>query len=273
MTAQQLWKEGRLDEAVEAQIAEVRTHPGDADRRYFLFALLCLAGELDRAARQLDALGVGDPKLQGTAVVYRNLLGSEADRRRVWAGEAKPVLPPEAPGSLAGRVDAIATLGAGRAEDAAALLAKAAEAEAGCAGACDGHAFTDVTDTDELLGPNLEVFAGGRFLLVPFALLRSVSIAEPKHLLDLVWIPASLAMADGTDADVHLPVLYEGTHAATNSPVRLGRGTEWYDAGGPVRGRGQKVLAFGGDGDGDAERALLSIRALTFAGTGAAERG
>lgn len=271
MTAQELWKDGRLDEAVEAQIAEVRSHPGDADRRYFLFALLCLKGELDRAARQLDALGVGDPKLQGTAVVYRNLLGSEADRRRVWAGEAKPVLPPDAPAALADRVEAIATLGAGRTDEAARLLERAMAAETDCAGACDGDAFPSLTDTDELLGPNLEVFAGGRFLVVPFALLRSVTVSAPKHLLDLVWVPASLQMADGTDADVHLPVLYEGTHAATNGPVRLGRGTEWYDAGGPVRGRGQKVLGLGGDGD--AERALLSIRALTFAGSGADERG
>ena len=271
MTAQQLWKEGRLDEAVEAQIAEVRSHPGDADRRYFLFGLLCLTGDLDRASRQLDALGVGDPKLQGTAVVYRNLLASEMERRRVYAGESRPVTPPNAPASLTRRVDALAASAAGRNDEAAALLAQAVEDEGACAGSCDGKSFAALCDTDELLGPALEVFAGGRFLIVPFASLRSVEIAEPKHLLDLVWASTRLQMTDGMDADVHLPVLYEGTYAATNSPVRLGRGTEWYDAGAAVRGRGQKVLSLGGDDDTD--RALLAIRALEFAGDGADERG
>lgn len=270
MSAQQLWKDGRLDEAVEAQIAEVRSHPGDADRRYFLFALLCLQGELDRAARQLDALGVGDPKLQGTAVVYRNLLESEAHRRAAWAGQARPVLPPGAPPSLAARADAMAALAAGRADEAAGRLASAGEDEADASGECNGKTFHALADTDEVLGPSLEVFAGGRFLLLPFAQVRSVELEEPRHLLDLVWIPATLQMADGMDAEVHLPVLYEGTHAATNSPVRLGRGTEWYDAGGAVRGRGQKVLSLG---NGDEERAFLEIRALTFAAPGAPEHG
>ena len=196
---------------------------------------------------------------------------AEVERRRVYAGETRPVTPPDAPASLASRIDALAASAAGRIDDAAALLARAMAEEVDSGGSCDGVPFTALSDTDDFLGPAFEVFAGGRFLVVPFSALRSIEIAEPKHLLDLVWASTRLQMADGTDADVHLPVLYEGTHAATNSPVRLGRGTEWYDAGAGIRGRGQKVLSLGGDAEDD--RALLAIRALEFAGDGADERG
>jgi type VI secretion system protein ImpE len=270
MTAQELWREGRLGEAVEAQVAEVRAHPGDADRRYFLFALLCLAGDLEKASRQLDALGVGDPALQGTAVVYRNLLASERERRASFEGSSRPVTPPGAAPTLLRRVDAIAALARGDVDGVGRLLVAAAGEEAPVAGTCDGTPFPALTDTDDLLGPSLEVFAGGRYILLPFASLRRLEVEEPSHLLDLLWIPARLETDEGTEAEVHLPVLYAGTHEAEASEIRLGRGTEWYEAGAAVRGRGQKVLALGGDGA-DEDRALLSIRVLEIAG-GSRER-
>jgi len=264
MTAQELWKSGRLAEAVEAQTSEVRTHPSDPEGRYFLFALLCFAGDLERASRQLDALGVGDERLQGSARIYRNLLASEADRRRAFAGEGRPTIPEDAPDSLRRRVDALA---ASRGDDGArvaGLLEEAVRAELPVAGRADGAAFERLCDTDELLGPTLEVFAGGRFVIVPFSRLRRLEISEPRHVLDLLWAPARLLDAEGTDASVHLPVLYEGTHAAEADGIRLGRGTEWYEAGPAVRGRGQKVLTLTGSGLAEEDRSILSIRELAI---------
>lgn len=263
MSAEQLWKSGRLAEAVEAQTSEVRSHPADPERRYFLFALLCFAGDLERASRQLDALGVGDERLQGSSGIYRNLLVSESERRRVFSGDARPVVPDRAPESLTLRVEAIGALKEtdGRA---ASLLQRAESAESPVRGTCDGHAFEALSDTDGLLGPALEVFAGGRYVLVPFLHLKSVVIPEPKHLLDLLWTPARVVDADGGEANVHLPVLYEGTHSADAEPIRLGRGTEWYESGATVRGRGQKVLTLTGSGVAEDDRSLLAIRELTI---------
>ena len=47
---------GRLSEAVTAALAEVKARPGDTARRLFLAELLCFAGELERADRQLDVV-------------------------------------------------------------------------------------------------------------------------------------------------------------------------------------------------------------------------
>ena len=59
MPATQLFKSGQLDEAIEALGAEVRDNPTDAQRRAFLFELLCFAGKFDRAEKQLGVLARG----------------------------------------------------------------------------------------------------------------------------------------------------------------------------------------------------------------------
>jgi type VI secretion system protein ImpE len=273
MTAQELWKDGRLAEAVEAQTSEVRAHPGDPERRYLLFALLGFAGDLERASRQLDALGVADEKLQGVSGIYRNLLASEAERRRVFAGEGRPVVPADAAASVGMRLDAILASGGANGDRVASLLQQAQDGEPPVRGTCDGRSFEGLADTDELLGSLLEIFAGGRYVLVPFDHLRRVEISEPKHVLDLLWAPAKILDADGTEADVHLPALYAGTHEAGSEAIRLGRGTEWYESGSTVRGRGQKVLSLTGGGAAEDDRALLAIRELTILPGSAGERG
>ena len=57
MTAKELFQAGRIDEAIETLGIELRSNPTDAQRRTFLFELLCFAGNYDRAEKQLDVLG------------------------------------------------------------------------------------------------------------------------------------------------------------------------------------------------------------------------
>jgi type VI secretion system protein ImpE len=49
MNAAELYREGRLDEAIEALGQALRDSPEDTRRRTFLFELLCFAGNYDRA--------------------------------------------------------------------------------------------------------------------------------------------------------------------------------------------------------------------------------
>ncbi|MEZ5065015.1 MAG: type VI secretion system accessory protein TagJ [bacterium] len=261
MTAQDFWREGRLAEAIEAQIGEVKANPLDVDRRYFLFALFAFSGNLERAAKQLDALGTSDQKLAAGTIPYHNLLAAEADRRRVLAGEADALIPDDAPESLRRRARAFRGDRWTRAE------LEAIEAlETATSGTCDGDEFRQIHDTDEALGPTVEMFAGGRWLLLPFGKIRSLSIREPRHVLDLLWVPASLEDRDGVHADVHLPVLYPASASADDDGLRLGRGTEWVERDGVTRGVGQRVWCVdAGAGDADDDRALLAIRELELA--------
>jgi type VI secretion system protein ImpE len=49
MNARELFQAGKLTEAVQALVAEVRDNPTDPKRRTFLFELLCFAGDYDRS--------------------------------------------------------------------------------------------------------------------------------------------------------------------------------------------------------------------------------
>ena len=56
MTPQELYRNGRLREAITALGEELRKSPLDVKRRTFLFELLCFAGEYGRAEKQLTVL-------------------------------------------------------------------------------------------------------------------------------------------------------------------------------------------------------------------------
>jgi len=61
MKGSELFKAGKLAEAIQAQVQEVK---GNAAIRaaLFLFELFCFAGEFDRARKQIDALQGDDPR-------------------------------------------------------------------------------------------------------------------------------------------------------------------------------------------------------------------
>ena len=97
MTAEQLFQSGQLTSAIAEQNAQVKKHPADSDARFMLYSLLCFAGDLERAEKQLDVLAGREESLRSGSLVQRALLSSELERRRVFEGHALPVLPPDPP--------------------------------------------------------------------------------------------------------------------------------------------------------------------------------
>jgi uncharacterized protein (DUF58 family) len=72
MSPQELLAAGEIAEAISAQSAVLRARPTDRDARWFLFVLLCYAGEHDRAILQLDTLTQQDgPNRWQVAVAYK----------------------------------------------------------------------------------------------------------------------------------------------------------------------------------------------------------
>jgi type VI secretion system protein ImpE len=261
MTAEELFREGRLDDAIQAQVQVVKKSPADQDARFLLFALLCFAGDLERAERHLDALSTQDQVLQRGSLLYRSLLSSETERRKVFEHGARPVLPPDPPANVEPRLRALAHLRAGDPAAAGKCIDEAVAATSAIAGSLGGEPFDQIRDYDDLLGSVLEVFAGGRYLWLPFENIRSLEIAEPATALDTLWAPASLRDKGGEEARVHLPVLYPGSHAHAEGALRLGRQSAWEERGELYVGAGQKVLLTA-RGEETAEHALLSVRSL-----------
>lgn len=261
------FQSGRLAEALAAQTAEVKSNPTDVERRYTLFAFLCFAGELERADKQLDVLTSIDPKIEVGSRIYRQLLASEMQRRRVYEGTAEPMLPPTAPLHANLRLEALAQHRSGNRSELTTLLDRAAEASPDLSGFVNDRAFQSMGDADGLLGSVLEVFAGGRYLWLPFEEIRSLTLDAPRHLLDLLWTAADLVDREGTEASVHIPATYALTSPSVDDAIRLGRATIWSYDSGWERGQGQRLLdvvAADPEKDPTTEIPWLSIRSLRF---------
>ena len=56
MDALQLFRAGKLQEAIDALSAGLRDNPSDTKDRTFLFELLCFAGDYTRAEKHLELL-------------------------------------------------------------------------------------------------------------------------------------------------------------------------------------------------------------------------
>ncbi len=260
---------GDLTEAIAEGIAAVKADPTNSNLRYQLFAVLSFAGELHRARKQLGALDVGDPELAQVQSIYINLLASEQERLAVFHHGAEPLLPPDPPAHLTSRLQALRANHAKEHQQADEILGTAIDQQPELSGTINGNAFTGVRDMDDLLGSQLEVFAGGRYLWLPFERISDLKIEEPRHLLDLLWLPAQLTDSGGATSSVHLPVLYESSHQGEDPRTATGRMTEWHDSGGEhMRGCGQRLFGWAQKDTELTEIGILETRSLQLMGEG-----
>src|SRR5579872_4901719 len=90
MGAQELFRAGQLNQAVQALGVEVRDNPSDVRRRTFLFELLCFQGEYDRAEKHLHVLADATPDAQLGAVLYFSALHAERLRQETFQKKDYP---------------------------------------------------------------------------------------------------------------------------------------------------------------------------------------
>ena len=91
MTPEEHLKSGDPVAALEALQALVRAKPADAKLRIFLFQLLCVLGDWNRAIRQLKVCGELDPGSLSMTQAYREAIICEVYREKVFAGEKAPL--------------------------------------------------------------------------------------------------------------------------------------------------------------------------------------
>ena len=232
MNAQELFRAGKLAEALQALGAELRDDPADTRRRTFLFELLCFAGDYQRAEKQLDILADGRAAEMG-ALLYRAALHAERIRQDIFDRKNYPVTEPESDVPLSGTLN--------------------------------GKPFEDFADADPRLGARLEVFAAGDYLWIPLHHIVSVEVQAPTRLRDLLWTPAIVrtgpAFKSKELGEVLLPALSPLSWKHPDDQVRLGRATDWQDDGdGNAVPVGQKLFTVDED-----EIPILEIRKLEFA--------
>ncbi len=264
-TASEHFEAGRLTQAIEAMNAEVRGHPRDANRRGFLGELLCLAGNLERADLQYDAIAAQDQALAlGTALI-RQLISGEQARREFFLSGRVPEMFGAPPEHMRLTLEASIRLREGAIAEAAGLLARAEEARPQVAVTHDGAAFDDFRDLDDLTASFFEVVTStGKYYLVPFERIASVEFFAPERPRDLMWRRAQMSVIDGPEGEVFIPVAYlppAGYPAASvTDAARLGRTTDWVGGdGAPTRGIGQRSYLLGEDSIG-----ILELHHLEF---------
>jgi len=243
MNASELLKAGKLQEAIDAQLKEVKANAADHARRRFLFELCAFAGDLDRARRQIDAISYGDMELDTAVLTYRKLLDAEDARRRLFRDGVKPQFLKDAPEHVNLRLDALNRLREKHPAEAAETLNRAAEASPAVRGELNDRPFASLRDCDDLFGPVLEVLGHGSYFWVPLEQIDSLAVTPPKFPRDLLWLPAHLEVRDGPRGDVFLPTLYPGSHEHPDNQIKLGRLTDWKsENNGPTLGIGLRTF-------------------------------
>jgi type VI secretion system protein ImpE len=258
--AEQSLKNGDPVAALAHLQEQVRAKPADARLRIFLFQLLCVNGQWDRALNQLSVASGLDPEALAMAQTYEPAVRCEAIRGEVFAGKKSPLIFGQPEQWLALLIESLLVAGGGEAARSAELRALAFDAAPTSNGDVDGRPFEWIADADSRLGPVLEAVINGRYYWVPFSRLNRIDFEPPEDLRDLVWLPARLQFENGGESVALIPTRYPGSSASADGQVALARKTIWEEIGPDAhRGLGQRVFAT------DAEEvSMLEVRALTL---------
>lgn len=258
MQAEQSLREGRLQDALAELQAQVRKEPANAKYRIFLFQLLAVLGQWERALNQLNVLGDMDASSLPMVQTYREAIRCETLRAEVFAGHRSPLVFGAPEPWMALLLEAARLTGAGQHAPARAARDQAFESAATVSGTLDGQPFEWLADADPRLGPMLEAVVNGRYYWIPFQRIRSIELEQPADLRDYVWMPGRLTWANGGETVALIPARYPGSHAAADPLVQLGRKTEWRDCGDDTwLGLGQRMLATD-----QGEYSLLDLRRI-----------
>ena len=253
-------RQGKLEEALAGLQAEIRKAPADPKYRTFLFQLLSVMGQWERAMTQLNVVCDLDAKTLPMVQTYRAALKCEELRAEVFAGKRTPLLFGEPAPWAALLVQSLLLSAQGHTDEADTLHTQAFEQAPASAGKLDGQPFSWLADADVRLGPVLDAIVNGKYYLIPFGNLRAVRIEKPADLRDLAWIPAYLTLANGGELVSLIPTRYPGSETSVDVAIRMARKTDWTERkDGTSSGLGQRMFTTD-----QGDYPLLEVRSIEF---------
>ena len=242
--AAQSLKDGDPAAALAQLQEQVRAKPSDPKLRVFLFQLLCVLGQWDRALNQLRVASELDAGALAMAQMYGEAVRCEAMRRQVFEGKKSPMVFGEPEQWLALLIESLLRSGRGEAAKSEELRLRAFEEAEASSGEINGDPFAWVSDADSRLGPVLEAVINARYYWVPFSRLSKVTIDAPEDLRDVVWMPAHLQFENGGESVALIPTRYPGSEASEDGAIALARKTVWDEVGPDTHyGLGQRIIA------------------------------
>jgi len=237
---------------------QVRREPANSKHRIFLFQLLAIMGQWERALTQLNVLEEMDASSLPMVQTYREALRCEMLRAEVFAGRRSPLIFGDPEPWVALLLEALRLTAEGHYQQAAPIREQAFETAPASSGMIDNQPFTWIADADSRLGPVLEAIVNGRYFWIPFQRISSIKLEAPADLRDLVWMPALFTWRNGGEAVGLIPARYPGSQTSPDPSLQLSHKTEWIEQEEDVYiGMGQRMLA-----SDEGEYPLLDVRLL-----------
>lgn len=258
--ADALLREGDLPGARAALVEVVRSRPSDAKARMFLFQLLAVAGEWDKARTQLNSLAQLSPEAQMLSVAYGQAIDAERTRAEVFAGTNRIEVLANGDAWAASLAEAIEHYANGRTTEGDAARDAAFDAVPDAPGRFNESAFDWIADADSRFGPAFEAIVAGRYGLLPFDAIERITCEGVRDLRDLVWLPVQIAMKSGQSIAAFLPARYPGSEKSAVANEQLARATSWHPDTSGEAGSGQRLWTLS-DGE---DHGILSLRLLEF---------
>lgn len=269
MNAIEAFNAGSLDEALEIAKGEVKNNPTDVGRRNTFCELLCWAGELERADKQLETLMMQDPAAAMGLSLFRQLIRAELSRQECFGKGRAPELLNGVDELLEKQIELLLAIREGLQERAQELVEQIENERPRVQGICDGKPFEDLRDLDDTCATFFEVLTStGKYFWIPMSRVVVLTLHPITRPRDLLWRRAHMIVQDGPDGEVYLPLNYALSLGSDDKQLKLGRATDWKGGeSGPVQGLGRRMLLIG-----EEDRSLLEVSEFLF-GDAAAEQG
>ena len=141
MRAEEYFRDGNLQGALEDLQAQIRNQPDNSRLRIFLFQLLAVLGQWERALSQLNVLDKLETDTWPMVHAYREAIQCEVLRSEIFAGRRKPLIFGEPPRWMAWLLESLRLMVEAQYDQALALRDQAFDLADASSGTLDERTF------------------------------------------------------------------------------------------------------------------------------------
>ncbi len=242
MTPEGCLKSGNLDESLRLLQDRIKKNPSSPQDRVFLFQLLSVMGQWDRAITQLDVVKELDDSSIAMVLMYRQVIACEKNRERVFLGQEEPMVVGTPQQWIALMIQSLKLAAEEQYEHSQSLRLQAFDQAPSVCGSINDESFKWLADCDVRIGPVLEAIIEGRYIWTSWENVQSLIIEKPVDLRDVIWLPVHFRWKNGGENYGLIPTRYPQSYQM-DPLLALSRKTVWQELPYDIHiGFGQKML-------------------------------
>jgi type VI secretion system protein ImpE len=220
-------KIGDLDSSLKNLKIDIKKSPSKIELRIFYFQLLCILCDWNKAILQLNSISKLSKKTSSFCKDYLEIIKAEKERKLILSGAKSPIILGKPEPWVAKITKANEYINQKEYKHAVTILKEAYVEAPAVAGKINGESFEWISDSDSRFGPLLEIIINGVYYWMPFQRIEILSIEKASDLRDIVWMPTSIKLINGTELTGVIPVRYPNTEKNDNAIFKLSRKTDW----------------------------------------------